>query len=124
MTSKIAPRSASQLSATVSIQDAEPIAKRRGKNRSRTPEEVEYQGRVAELPCVVCQLLGEHQEGSTLVHHVRAGRLRSDCHFDVLPLCHRDHADRQGVHGDRSRLKLTGKTQQELLEKVRELLYD
>lgn len=121
--SKIAPRSPSQLSAAVSIQDAEPIAKRRGKNRGRTPEEVEYQGRVVELGCMVCKLMGVEQESHTELHHHRAGRLRSDCHYDVLPLCsNRHHRGKTGWHGSRDDFKAMSLTPEYLLEKVKELL--
>jgi len=120
--SKIVPRSQKQIAAAI-LTDAAvlPTEHRRGKNRKRTQAEIDHQGRVAELPCVVCMLIGEMQQGRTYIHHIRDNRLRADSHMDVLPLCFDDHQNRQGIHGDRSRLKLTGKTQAELLEITRAL---
>lgn len=121
--SKIAPRSASQLSAAVSIQDAEPIARRRGKNRGRTPEEVEYHGRVVELGCIMCRLMGIEQESHTELHHFRFGGLRADNHMNVAGLCsNRHHRGKTGWHGSRDDFKAMSLTPEYLLEKVRELL--
>lgn len=124
--SKISPRSAAQIAASVPTVDA-PSTKgvengRRGKNRSRTDQEIIYQEKVAELGCIVCRLHGDMQQGAAIVHHVRAGKLRADCHYQVLPLCERDHVGKDGVHGDRSRIKLLGKTQQDLLIIIKEML--
>jgi hypothetical protein len=97
-------------------------AGKRGKNRKRTAAEIDYQSRVAELGCICCRLLGVMQEGSTMIHHVRKGRLRSDCHYDVLPLCHSCHQGKQGVHGDKSILKAVGLSEDQLLGIVRDLM--
>lgn len=118
---KISPRSLAQLASAVSVQEVEPI-KRRGKNRKRTDAEIEYQGRVAELGCICCHIAGRSQEGHTEIHHHRAGRLRSDCHFDVIPLCKSCHTGRHSIHGDKSIMKSLGHTPESLLEKVKELL--
>ena len=120
--SKIAPRSAAQLAATVPTVECEPV-QRRGKNRKRTDAEIEHQGRVAELGCIVCRMLGGYQQWHTELHHVRNGKLRADCHFDVLPLCFEHHRHNiYGIHGQRVGLKEIGKTQEELLEIVKNLL--
>jgi len=123
---KISPRNAAQIAASVPTVDC-PSTKgvengRRGKNRLRTDQEIIYQEKVAEIGCIVCRLYGEAQQGGTVIHHVREGKLRADCHYDVLPLCERDHVGKDGVHGDRSRIKKLGKTQQDLLTIIKEML--
>ena len=40
---------------------------------SKTASESRYLGRVAALPCVLCQHLGQPQEGRTFAHHVKEG---------------------------------------------------
>ena len=122
---KIAPRSQNQLSASVVTDGAVfSSTQKRGKNRKRTADEVAHQDRVAQLPCVICSLLGEMQQGGVEIHHVRGvGELRSDCHMKVLPLCFKHHRDNKyGVHGNRVGLKEAKKTQKELLELVDNLL--
>ena len=123
--SKISPRSQNQLSASVVTDGAVfSSTQKRGKNRKRTADEVAHQDRVAQLPCVICSLLGEMQQGSVEVHHVRGtGELRSDCHMKVLPLCFKHHRDnRHGIHGCKEGLKQTGKSQSDLLLIVDEML--
>ena len=123
--SKIVKRSANQLAASILTDDAVlPTEQRRGKNRKRNQSEIDHQDRVAQLPCVICSLLGEMQQGSVEVHHVRGtGELRSDCHMKVLPLCFKHHRDnRHGIHGCKEGLKRTGKTERDLLLIVDEML--
>jgi len=123
--SKLAPRSMNQILSAVDADNSDiPIApRRRGKNRPRNEAEIAYQQRVAEIGCVVCRLLGEEQLSPTELHHVRLGRLRADCHMDVLPLCSNlCHRGKHSVHGDRSRLYRTKKSQSDLLEIVTDIL--
>ena len=127
MKSKIAPRSQSQLDASISLEGVSVNAPSDdwsggGKKRQRTNAEIEHQTKVAELGCIVCKLRLDVQQGDTYIHHVRVNAKRHDNHFNVLPLCHADHVGRFGVHGDKSRLRDTGKTELELLDIVKGLL--
>jgi hypothetical protein len=99
-----------------------PPTEPRKKKVGRTQAEIEHQSRVAELGCIVCRLLGESHQGHIEIHHVRAGRRRDDSHMDVLPLCKGHHTGRHGWHGDKSQIKKTGKTDQELLDCVNYLI--
>lgn len=108
--SKIVPRFAGD--------DAVPVKRKKG----RTAEEVEHQSKVAALGCIVCALLGELQETRTEIHHVRQGRRRDDSHMDVLPLCFKHHRGRFSIHGDKSSIRATGKTDVELLDEVQRML--
>ena len=116
--SKIVARSQNQIAASAPTDGAVfSSTPRRGKNRKRNADEVAHQDRVAQLPCVICSLLGEMHQGGVEVHHVRGtGELRSDCHMKVLPLCFKHHRDnRHGIHGCKEGLKRTGKTERDLL---------
>lgn len=119
--SKICPRPAAWTQNSASG-EAGDVLEKRGKNRKRTQGEIDYQGRVAEFGCVVCRLLGEMQKPGTEIHHIRRGKLRADSHYDVIGLCKSDHTGRNGAHGDKSRIKATGKTEAVLLEFTRQLL--
>ena len=77
-----------------------------------------HMGLIAAMPCVLCELLGEPQTSKTDVHHIRdgagAGQRNSD--FLTVPLCHETcHQGQQGIHGDKSRLRLAGVTELDLL---------
>lgn len=119
---KVAPRSPSQLSASVETSDCAPMKPRRGKNRKRTDAEIEHQGRVAELGCVVCRMLGCYQQGHTELHHFRFGGLRADNHMNVVGLCVEHHKPPRGWHGTRDAFKQLNATPESLLAYVGELL--
>jgi hypothetical protein len=53
--------------------------------------------RVANLPCLVCELMALKQESRTHVHHCFDTAHRSD--FLVVPLCHEHHQGATGFHG-------------------------
>ena len=120
--SKLAPRSAAQLAATVPTVDCEPMQPRRGKNRKRTDAEIEHQGRVAELGCIVCRMLGGYQQGHTELHHFRFGGLRADNHMNVVGLCVEHHKPPRGWHGTRDAFKFLSTTPAALLAAVEVLL--
>lgn len=62
--------------------------------------------RVAELGCILCDVLG-HPGTPAQVHHVRAmqGMAQRAQHWLTVPLCQAHHTGPTGVHGDRSALK-------------------
>lgn len=74
-------------------------------------------GRVAELGCVLCELLGMHQETKTLVHHIREGQGMSQRAHDELtiPLCHEHHVGNSGVHGTKAALRIAKVEELDLL---------
>ena len=78
-------------------------------NRNATADERNHMGRVADLPCVLCERLGQEQWSRTTVHHVREGQgggQRAD-HFLTVALCQDCHQDsRLGMHGDRTLLQI------------------
>lgn len=86
--------------------------------------EARHMGRVAELRCIVCKLLGREQETRTEVHHIREGQGMSQraSAFLTLPVCSDDHRGPSGIHGDRSMLRVLKMTELDLLaETIREL---
>ena len=92
---------------------SKPAAKRNG-----TAAGKRYMARVAELPCVLCELIGQAQQGKSDVHHIRDGVGAAQRNSDMLTvaLCHEAcHQGPQGIHGDKSRLRLAGVTELDLL---------
>lgn len=59
-------------------------------------------GRVAELPCCLCGAYGVQ------VHHIREGVGMSQRQDDFLtiPLCPDCHTGSQGIHGDKTMLRI------------------
>lgn len=75
--------------------------------------------RIAELPCCLC---GEpFQE----VHHILEGRIpgRRSSHWTTIPTCISCHRGPQGIHGDKTMLKIRKTTELELLAEVLERVY-
>lgn len=75
-----------------------------------------YMGRVAALPCRLCLRLGRGESRSE-VHHLRTGTGagRRASHWLTSALCPDCHRSSQGVHGDKSLLRLAGVTELDLL---------
>lgn len=63
-------------------------------------------GRVKGMACICCTLLGRAQESVTDAHHIREDREeRND--WLTIPLCHDDcHQGPNGVHGDKTYLRM------------------
>ena len=77
--------------------------------------------RIAAMPCICCRLNGLSQGTKTCVHHIREGReARND--FLTLPLCWDCHQGPQGIHGDKTYLRLLKMSEWALLAKVIEAL--
>ncbi|GAA5785690.1 hypothetical protein YWS52_20120 [Chitiniphilus shinanonensis] len=84
-----------------------------------------HKARVAELGCVLCRLLGQHQSGKTDLHHIRTGlgaaQRASD--FLILPLCHEGcHQGPHGIHGDQALLRIAKVSELDLLAHTFQLL--
>ena len=67
----------------------------------------EYMGRVARVPCVLCEALGMPGVPAE-VHHLREGQGASQRASDYLTaaLCPECHRGPLGVHGDRTLLNM------------------
>lgn len=104
--------------------DAAPTAAKRQRNGTAAGKR--HMGRVAELPCVLCGLLGQLQTSKTDVHHVReeAGAAQRNSDFLTIPLCHECHQGASGIHGDKSLLRLVKRTELDLLAETIEALLE
>lgn len=79
-----------------------------------------HMGRVAGLPCATCGAF------AVQVHHIKegasgAGQRAGD--WLTVPLCPDCHTGRHGVHGNKTMLRITKKTQHDLLDETLEQLY-
>lgn len=70
---------------------------------------------IRRLPCAVC---GE--AGPSHAHHVRVGQglAQRAGDFCTVPLCEPCHQGPGGLHGDRSRWRLYGKTEMDALDET------
>lgn len=86
-----------------------------------TPLAIAHMGRIKAMACVCCRLLNQAQRSSTDVHHIRWGRVaRND--WLTVPLCHGGcHQGPNGVHGDRTFLRLLQIDEPQLLAVTMEL---
>jgi hypothetical protein len=75
-------------------------------------------GRVAELPCVVCGVHGVQ------LHHVREGQgmAQRASNYLVVPLCPDCHTGPNGIHGDKSLIRIQKLDEMDLLAKTIEAL--
>lgn len=83
-----------------------------------------YMGRVAALGCVLCRRLGAGHVYAT-VHHIRAGRgiAQRSSDYLTIPLCPECHQGPNGIHGDRSLLRVAKCEELDLLADTIELLH-
>lgn len=88
-----------------------------------TAAERRHKGRVAQLGCMLCQCLGQ---GATpaQVHHIREGQGMSQRASDFLtiPLCPACHTGPQGIHGDKTLLRIAKVDELDLLAMTIEAL--
>ena len=61
-----------------------------------------HMGKVAELPCACCGTTGVH------VHHIREGQGMGEraSHFLTIPLCPDCHTGPNGIHGNKSYMRI------------------
>lgn len=74
--------------------------------KAKTKAEKAYHDKVAQLPCMMCFVMGRQSRAS--VHHIREGQgasQRAD-HYLVIPLCYDCHQGPHGFHGDRAYMKI------------------
>lgn len=69
---------------------------------------------VASLPCATCGAHGVH------VHHIRTGQGKSQraSHYLTLPLCPSCHTGPQGVHGNKTMMRILKTDELGLLAEV------
>lgn len=84
---------------------------------SRTKQESNYIGKVKELDCVLCSLLGQPQSGVTEAHHIRTGHGMGDRASDFLTvaLCVECHRGTHGFHGTKALMKIAKVSELDLL---------
>ncbi len=84
-----------------------------------TKAESKYMGRVAELGCVVCRMLG-YGPTPAQVHHIRDGQgmAQRAQNFLTIPLCPEHHTGKSGIHGDKSAMRLLKVDELDLLSKT------
>lgn len=82
-----------------------------------TKRERDYMSRVASLGCLVCRLIG-HGPTPAQLHHAReeqGGGQRAG-NFCVIPLCEPHHTGPQGIHGDKTYMRILKVTEMDLLD--------
>lgn len=78
-----------------------------------------HMDRLHELPCCLCG------EMPVEAHHINEGRTfgkRDKLTFCCIPLCASCHRGPQGIHGDKSMLRIAKKDELELLSETLEAL--
>lgn len=70
-----------------------------------------HMGKVAQLPCACCGAHGVH------VHHIREGQGMAQRASDFLtvPLCPSCHVGPNGIHGNKSMLRIQKRDEMDLL---------
>lgn len=84
--------------------------------KNRTAAEQRYHDRVAQLPCILCELLDQPEAPASL-HHIREGQGMSQraSHWLVIPVCRECHQGPLGIHGDKTLLRLANVDELDLL---------
>lgn len=88
-----------------------------------TKAERAHMGRVAELGCIVCRLLGNYGSPAQ-VHHIREGQGMSQraSHWLTIGLCPEHHTGPMGIHGDRTYMRMLKVDELDLLAATMEAL--
>jgi hypothetical protein len=75
-----------------------------------------YMGKVAKIGCVLCAHLG-HGKVAATVHHLRAGQGTGErsSHFLTIALCPDCHQGPNGLHGNRSLMRIAKLDELDLL---------
>lgn len=86
--------------------------------RSKSPAARAYHSVVASLPCVLCEFLDLRQATRTTVHHdtISAGMAQRSGDFLVAALCRDCHQGPQGVHGDKTLLRIAKCSEADLID--------
>ena len=79
-----------------------------------------HMSRVADLDCCLCG------QSPVELHHVTEGKTfgkRDRLHFCVIPVCPGCHRGPKGIHGDKTMLRISKKSELELLSETLEKIY-
>jgi hypothetical protein len=81
-------------------------------------------GRVKELPCSLCSLLGQPQTNVTEAHHIRTGHGMGQRANDFLTvaLCVDCHRGTHGFHGTKALLRIAKVSEMDLLAETIQIL--
>ncbi len=81
-----------------------------------TKAEKAHLARLAEMPCLLCNELGLVTHGVE-IHHLRtgAGMSQRSSHWLTIPLCPACHREGNGIHGNRSLMKIAKVSELDLL---------
>ena len=83
-----------------------------------TKAEQSHMAKIASMPCILCEALGERQTSKTDVHHLRDGEGMSQraSHWLTIPLCHDTcHQGKAGRHGDQTLYRIAKVSDMDLL---------
>ena len=91
---------------------------------SRSKHESNYMGRVKELDCALCTILGQPQTSVTEAHHIRTGHGLGDRASDFLTvaLCVECHRGTHGFHGTKALMKIATLSEMDLLAETIRML--
>lgn len=91
---------------------------------TRDKQASKYLGKVKELDCVLCSLLGQSQTSVTEAHHIRTGHGLGDRASDFLTvaLCVDCHRGTHGFHGTKAMMKIAKLSELDLLAETIRLL--
>ena len=83
----------------------------------RTAAESRHLGRIKQLPCALCERLGQQQTSPTEANHPREGQGMAQRSSDWLayPLCYECHRGDNGLHGNRSLFHIAKVSEMDLL---------
>lgn len=89
-----------------------------------TNAEKRHLHRVSRMGCVLCKALGQPSPEGVHVHHLREGQGMGQraSHFLTIPLCPECHQGKQGIHGDRTLLRIAKVEELDLLAMTIEAL--
>lgn len=84
--------------------------------KAKTAAERRHHERVAQIPCVLCELLGQGRKASQ-VHHIREGQGAGQraSHWLTVAVCPDCHQGPMGIHGDRTLLRMANVEELDLL---------
>ena len=91
---------------------------------SRDKQASQYLGKVKQLDCALCTLLGQPQTSITEAHHIRTGHGLGDRASDYLTvaLCVDCHRGTHGFHGTKALMKIAKLSELDLLAETIRML--
>jgi len=86
--------------------------------------EKRHMDRVSRMGCMLCRALGRPSDAPATVHHIREGQGMSQraSNWMTIPLCPDCHQGKNGIHGDKTLLRIAKVEELDLLAMVIERL--